>query len=188
MTSAGDSNVGSFRTTCGLLQRWSRCYERVRSWCCSESVKGWVADLFEQFFEAAGFVLVFDCVRSLKALRGVPAGGVTVALAEAGLGQGVELAHVGSAATEGVDTRAALHGRYVFGEFLDPDTGQGRLLYIAPNQRIAEFRLENQEELGAFVLGSGHDADGEVYILTNQTTVPFGTTGAVHRLEAFRGR
>lgn len=80
-----------------------------------------------------------------------------------------------------------LRGRYVFGEFLDPDTGQGRLLYIAPNGRIAELRLENQDSLGAFVLGFGQDADGEIYVLTNQTATPFQTTGAVHRIEPFRG-
>ncbi|CAN5871544.1 PQQ-dependent sugar dehydrogenase [soil metagenome] len=86
------------------------------------------------------------------------------------------------------DAIPQLRGRYVFGEFLDPDTGEGRVLYIAPNGRVAEFRLERQDSLGAFVLGFGQDADGELYVLTNETSVPFGDTGAVHRLEPFRGR
>lgn len=86
------------------------------------------------------------------------------------------------------DAIPQLQGRYVFGEFRDPDTDEGRLLYIAPNGRIAEFRLEGQDSLGAFVLGYGQDASGEIYALTNETVVPFGDTGAVHRLEAFRGR
>jgi glucose/arabinose dehydrogenase len=85
------------------------------------------------------------------------------------------------------DAIPQLHGRYVFGEFVDPDTGAGRLLYIAPNGRIAEFRLEGQENLGAFVLGFGQDTAGEIYVMTNQTSVPFGETGAVHRLAPFRG-
>jgi glucose/arabinose dehydrogenase len=80
-----------------------------------------------------------------------------------------------------------LDGRYVFGEFVDPDTGAGRLLYLAPNGRIAEFRLEGQDNVSAFVLGFGQDAAGEIYVLTNETSVPFGETGAVHRLEPFRG-
>jgi hypothetical protein len=37
------------------------------------------------------------------------------------------------------------------------------------------------------VLGFGQDAAGEIYVMTNQTSVPFGETGAVHRLEPFRG-
>jgi len=87
------------------------------------------------------------------------------------------------------DAIPQLDGRYVFGEFVDPDTGdEGRLLYIAPNGRIAEFRLEGQAGLGAFVLGFGQDAAGEVYVLTNETSVPFETTGAVHRISPFRGR
>ncbi|HEX6254647.1 MAG TPA: PQQ-dependent sugar dehydrogenase [Euzebyales bacterium] len=86
------------------------------------------------------------------------------------------------------DAIPQLRGRYVFGDFLDPDTGQGRLLYLAPNKRIAEFRLEGQDSLGAFVLGFGQDADGEIYVLTNETSTPFGTTGAVQRLAPFRGR
>lgn len=86
------------------------------------------------------------------------------------------------------DAIPQLRGRYVFGEFTDPDTGEGRLLYIAANGRIAEFRLEGQDGLGAFVLGYGQDASGEVYVLTNETGVPFEATGAVHRIEAFRGR
>jgi glucose/arabinose dehydrogenase len=85
------------------------------------------------------------------------------------------------------DAIPQLDGRYVFGEFVDPDTGAGRLLYLAPNGRIAEFRLEGQENVGAFVLGFGQDAAGEIYVMTNQTSVPFGETGAVHRLEPFRG-
>ncbi|MBW3603947.1 MAG: PQQ-dependent sugar dehydrogenase [Actinobacteria bacterium] len=85
------------------------------------------------------------------------------------------------------DAIPQLRGRYVFGEFLDPDTGAGRLLYLAPNGRVAEFRLENADGLGAFVLGFGQDADGEIYVLTNETSVPFGDTGAVRRLAPFRG-
>jgi glucose/arabinose dehydrogenase len=85
------------------------------------------------------------------------------------------------------DAIPQLRGRYVFGDFLDPDTGQGRLLYLAPNGRVAEFRLEGQDSLGAVLLGFGQDAAGEMYVLTNETATPFGTTGAVHRIEPFRG-
>ncbi len=87
------------------------------------------------------------------------------------------------------DAIPQLRGRYVFGDFtVDFQSREGRLFYIAPNGRIAAFRLEGRDGLGAVVLGFGQDADGEVYVLTNETLVPFGDTGAVHRIEAFRGR
>lgn len=85
------------------------------------------------------------------------------------------------------DAIPQLHGRYVFGESLEPGTGVGRLFYLAPNDRIAEFRLPNRDDLGARLLGFGQGADGEIYALTNAQGLPFGTTGAVQRLEPFRG-
>jgi len=36
--------------------------------------------------------------------------------------------------------------------------------------------------LGASLLGLGQDAAGEIYVLTNTTAAPFGTTGVVQRI------
>ena len=41
--------------------------------------------------------------------------------------------------------------------------------------KIREFRLAGRDRLGLAVLGFGQDASGEVYVLANETGVPFGT-------------
>ncbi|MFP3915781.1 MAG: PQQ-dependent sugar dehydrogenase [Actinomycetota bacterium] len=85
-----------------------------------------------------------------------------------------------------------LKGRYVFGDFLDLADGRGRLLHFAtPNQkpgglhhsRIRESAVAGLDGTGLRVLGLGQDADGELYLLTNQTGTPFGDTGAIHRVD-----
>ena len=75
-----------------------------------------------------------------------------------------------------------LRGRYVFGDFLNPPEGGGRLFYLQKNNRILEFQLAGQETLGLRVLGFGQDVNGELYLLANETGVPFGDTGVVLRL------
>jgi glucose/arabinose dehydrogenase len=86
-----------------------------------------------------------------------------------------------------------LFGRYVFGEFAKTFSNDGRLFYLRKKEvvkvgrpprrsRIAEFRLVNQAALGASLLGLGQDAAGEIYVLTNTTSAPFGTTGVVQRI------
>jgi glucose/arabinose dehydrogenase len=86
-----------------------------------------------------------------------------------------------------------LVGRYVFGEFARTFSNDGRLFYLRKKDlvrpgfpprrsRIAEFRLVAQDVLGQSLLGLGQDANGELYVLTNGTAAPFGTTGAVQRI------
>jgi glucose/arabinose dehydrogenase len=75
-----------------------------------------------------------------------------------------------------------LRGRYVFGDYIDPSIGSGRLFYLQKNQRILEFQLSGQETVGFSVLGFGQDASGELYLLASQTGVPFGDTGVVLRI------
>jgi len=79
-----------------------------------------------------------------------------------------------------------LRGRYVFGDYIDPSIGSGRLFYLQKNQRILEFQLSGQETVGFSVLGFGQDASGELYLLASQTGVPFGDTGVVLRIAPSR--
>ncbi len=85
-----------------------------------------------------------------------------------------------------------LKGRYVFGDFINPADGRGRLFHLAtPNARrdglrhsdIREATVDGLDGTNLIVLGFGQDAAGELYLLTNQTGVPFGETGEVHRIE-----
>jgi len=69
-----------------------------------------------------------------------------------------------------------LAGRYVFGDF------QGRLFYLDEQDQVVEFELLDPIELDLAVLGFGQDADGEVYVMANATSVPFGDTGVVLKL------
>lgn len=80
-----------------------------------------------------------------------------------------------------------LLGRYVFGDHLSPALGSGRLFYLQKNDRILEFSLADRDVLGQFLLGFGQDAFGELYVLGNETGIPFGDTGTVLRLASGRG-
>jgi glucose/arabinose dehydrogenase len=75
-----------------------------------------------------------------------------------------------------------LRGRYVFGDFFQPASLSGRLFYLQKNNRILEFQLADQENLGLSLLGFGQDAGGELYVLANATGTPFGETGVVLRI------
>jgi glucose/arabinose dehydrogenase len=75
-----------------------------------------------------------------------------------------------------------LHGRYVFGEFAQTFSNDGRLFYLDENNEILEFQISGQENLGMSLLGFGQDAQGELYVLANSTGTPFGDTGVVLRI------
>lgn len=86
----------------------------------------------------------------------------------------------------------ALIGKYVFGDFSRfTDTGvsnDGRLFFL-DTMDIFEFQLFGQDALGLALLGFGQDANGELYVLANETGVPFGSgpdlgvpTGVVLRI------
>jgi len=76
----------------------------------------------------------------------------------------------------------ALRGRYIFGEFAQRFSNDGRLFYLSRNNRIREFKLFDRDALNLSLLGFGQDADGEVYVLANATGTPFGDTGVVLRI------
>ena len=92
-----------------------------------------------------------------------------------------------------------LRGRYVFGEYTRPpfDPGNvvcdGRLFALkervdkldkkkrpAAADAMEELRLATP--LARCVLGFAQDSDGEVYVLTNTTGIPAGTTGEVLKI------
>jgi glucose/arabinose dehydrogenase len=79
-----------------------------------------------------------------------------------------------------------LRGRYVFGDFFQPATETGRLFYLERNDRIRELRFADRETLGFSLLGFGQDAEGELYVLANETGTPFGDTGVVLRVASAR--
>lgn len=65
-------------------------------------------------------------------------------------------------------------------------SGSERLFYLAKNNRISEFPLVNRETLSFSMLGFGQDADGELYVLANETGTPFGDTGVILRVMSSR--
>jgi glucose/arabinose dehydrogenase len=89
-----------------------------------------------------------------------------------------------------------LNGRYVFGDFSRfTSTGvnnDGGLFFLnkrdivrgnrIKESKIVEFRFVDRDRIGMSVLGFGQDAQGEVYVLGNQTGTPFGNTGVVLRI------
>src|SRR5690606_36542991 len=76
-----------------------------------------------------------------------------------------------------------LAGRYVFGDYGTADGG-GRLFFIDENEQIQELTLAGGAALARRVLGFGQDADGELYVLANETGTPFGATGVVLRIDS----
>lgn len=76
----------------------------------------------------------------------------------------------------------ALRGRYVFAEFGRNFNNDGRLFWLDADNTIREFDLPGDGSVGRFVLGMGQGPDGELYVLTNQTGVPFESTGEVWKL------
>lgn len=66
-----------------------------------------------------------------------------------------------------------LDGSYVFGDF------QGRVFHLNDQDEIAEFTLP---DFDAFVLGFGEDENGRLYVMANDSGVPFDQTGVVLRV------
>ncbi|MBP7747796.1 MAG: PQQ-dependent sugar dehydrogenase [Phycisphaerae bacterium] len=75
-----------------------------------------------------------------------------------------------------------LVGKYVFGDFAQTFSNDGRLFYLDAGNEIKEFQLIPAAPFGRSLLGFGQDASGEIYALANDTGTPFGTTGVVLRL------
>ncbi|PSP80115.1 hypothetical protein BRC81_02680 [Halobacteriales archaeon QS_1_68_20] len=88
-----------------------------------------------------------------------------------------------------------LTDRYVFGDFSRAyERPAGSLFVASPSDgdlwSMETLVIEGRPEgrLGRFVFGFGRDADGELYLLSNETGGPNGETGTVHRIvEASEG-
>ncbi len=77
-----------------------------------------------------------------------------------------------------------LRGRYIFGDFGGTDADAGRIFHLDASNAPLAFDLGDDTRLPLAVLGFGQDAQGEVYVLTNTTGTPFGSSGKVYRLIA----
>ena len=80
-----------------------------------------------------------------------------------------------------------LRGKYVFGDFSRQFTvPDGHFFYVDADgdlSQIFEFALGGADNpLNLFVLGIGRDEAGELYVLTQSTLGPTGTTGQVLRI------
>lgn len=79
-----------------------------------------------------------------------------------------------------------LRGKYIFGDYRDPQSSSGRLFYgdLASGE-IREFKnADGRKELGLLVKGFGEDEKGEIYLLGSKNAGPAGDTGVVVRLVA----
>lgn len=76
----------------------------------------------------------------------------------------------------------ALTGRYLFGDNSRRlNNEHGRVFVLAPGNRVTEAV---DGPLGVAVLGMGEDAQGELYVMVNETNTPFGDTGMVLKVVA----
>jgi glucose/arabinose dehydrogenase len=83
-------------------------------------------------------------------------------------------------------TVESVKGQYVFGDFQDPEATNGRIFYSGDG-KIEEFQLTLSDKLNVNVMGFAQDAHGEIYLLGNETGVPFGDTGVVLKIVSNSG-
>jgi glucose/arabinose dehydrogenase len=80
-----------------------------------------------------------------------------------------------------------LQGRYVFGDFSAGGGAAGRLFYLDAGNTILELSILGRADLGESLLGIGVDGSGELYVLSNTTGTPFGSTGTAYFMQATPG-
>lgn len=77
-----------------------------------------------------------------------------------------------------------LFGQYVFADW-SQNFARGQGVIMTAERPATEGDMWDWQivlELEEFVLGLGEDADGELYVLTNEQTGPVGTTGKVYKI------
>lgn len=82
-----------------------------------------------------------------------------------------------------------LEGHYVFGDYSDGfNSGNGRVMYLDegdnadPHERTPKVFNLVDDTIDLFTLGLGEDRRGELYVLANDTGIPFEETGVVLKL------
>lgn len=82
------------------------------------------------------------------------------------------------------------NGRYFFGTWSANHQAPNGLVFVAQPRANGLWGFEEVEfantptgDLNSYLLGFGQDADGEVYILTSDTSGPSGNTGKVYKME-----
>lgn len=82
-----------------------------------------------------------------------------------------------------------LRGRYVFGDYSERfNNANGRVFYLDesdtanPHRRTPKIFNLVDDELDLFTLGFGEDQRGELYVLANDTGIPFEETGVVTKI------
>jgi len=71
-----------------------------------------------------------------------------------------------------------LQNKLVFGDWINPATGGGRLFYNADTNLIADIPIMSGMGTNK-LLGFAHTAGGDVLVLTNETGLPDGTSGTI---------
>jgi glucose/arabinose dehydrogenase len=101
---------------------------------------------------------------------------------------GIGLVVVGGYVYRG-EAMPEFQGRYIFGDWSTSfSEGDGILLVATPSEtegelwEVQELDIAGQDELGAFLLSFGQDADNELYVLTSESPLPGGDTGRVYRI------
>ena len=77
-----------------------------------------------------------------------------------------------------------LASKYVFGDYGSLGADAGRIFYLDTGNVIRAFSFGGSTRLPLAILGFAQDADGEIYVLTNETGIPSGTTGKVWKITA----
>ncbi|ARU57222.1 GSDH family dehydrogenase [Oleiphilus messinensis] len=86
------------------------------------------------------------------------------------------IAIIGGFVNRGNDAET-LSGRYLFGDYL------GRMFHLTEFNTINEVQIENRPAgLNERILGFGEDINGTLYLMTNTTGTPFGSTGRIYKL------
>ena len=82
---------------------------------------------------------------------------------------------------------ADAQGSYIFGDFGAFGGSGGRLFYLDATDAILELGILGRAGLGESLTGFGVDGNGEIYVLSNTTGTPFGTTGTAYLIESTPG-
>jgi glucose/arabinose dehydrogenase len=97
---------------------------------------------------------------------------------------------IGGAVYRGADV-PALAGKYVFGDFSRTPGGSQGLIFCAEQAEDGNWTFQEVavsgmpgKRLGHYLYGFGQDANGEMYVLTNDVPSPTGSGGRLYRIEA----